>query len=248
MHNSIFDTFHITYIITSLVVTFLIIFLLNKYIRKQKHKDITLLLLGIVTFFLHISEMWIEFLKTGHASAADNILFTIYFCNLAMVLLLVTGLMKNKSSRIFKYFAVTTAYASIFGSTISLFYPDYYISSEVLNWHVIKSFLSHSVMLVGGIYLLTNKYFKIERANTKVYDIGLLAFGINGLIINAVFKFAKLPPPNSMYLQAPPIEELPYITWYTIAIVFLLIIYFTTALYERITNPVMISDSVTISA
>lgn len=225
MKNTLFDNFHIIYIITSLFLTVLILFLLNKFIKKREHKNIILIILGALTFFIHISELWVFFLSKKEAIVADNILFPIYFCNLSMILLLITSLIRNKQGKVFNLLAITTSYAAIFGSIISLFYPEFYTYETGFSYHIFKSFLSHSVMLLGALYLLTNDYFKIERKNAITFTKGLSIFLIDGIIVNLIFYIAKLDTPNSMYLLKPPIEGLWILNAYVIAILFILVIY-----------------------
>src|SRR5690606_33311645 len=104
---------------------------------------------------LHISIMWVTYLKNdgNYGYAFDNILFPIYFCNLTMYCLMICSFL-NPTTKGFKIFATFTAWGGIFGSLISLFYPDYYLNTPTLkDWGVLKSMLSHSTMLVGCLYL-----------------------------------------------------------------------------------------------
>lgn len=211
MKNQIFDLFHISYILVSLGLTVLILWLAKKYIKTAKSKNIFLKVSGIITVFLHLSPLWVDYLKDGNASVADNMLFPIYFCNLAMILLLMTSFIEDKNSKFFKYLAITTSYAGILGSIISLFYPEYYLYAEGLSFGVVKSMLSHSTMLIGCLYLMIGNYFKVERKNAIVFLVGLLCLGFIGLCVNIIFVLSGQPNPNAMYLQRPPLEEIPFL-------------------------------------
>lgn len=221
--GAMFDKYHIGYIFISLLLTVAFLFFGKKFLKTQKYKDIYLKFWAVLTVFLHLSPLWIEYLNGETPIARDNMLFPIYFCNLTMYFLMVVSLWGNKKTKVFKYIAIIAAYAGVFGSLISLFYPDYYLGDQTMfEWGVFKSMLSHSTMLVGSLYLFVGKYFKAEFKNSYVFGIGLLFFGLIGVIVNAVFESAGLHDPNSMYLSRPPIEEVPFLNVYTIALLMLL--------------------------
>ncbi len=242
--GTLFDLAHIIYILISLTVSILILFIGKRYLIKQNHKDIVLIIFGLLTFFLHVSVLWVDFLKDGSASVPDNVLFPIYFCNASMYLLLLTSLWTNKSSKAFNYLAIVTAYSGFFGATISLFYPAYYLgSTSIFEWGVLKSMLSHTAMWIGSVWLLLGGYFKIEQKNVLVYFIGLLIFGFIGVVVNLTFDLAGLHDPNAMYLQHPPLEDVPLLSAYMIAFLMILLIFLFTNSYQKIqyrTNMIII--------
>ena len=233
-----FDPFHIFYIIFSILITIILLILPNKYFKSNKSKNKYLKFWGIITVFLHISPLWIDFLGNKQPIASDNMLFPIYFCNLAMYLLLITSFIENKNSKTFKYLAIITSYAGILGALISLIYPDYYIDSK-MTWGVFKSMLSHSTMLIGALYLMTGKYFKIETNNAKVFTVGLLGFGFIGLLVIITFKIANIPVPNAMYLLGPALETdnkfiRVLLSGYIIGPFLILLVYSFTKIYTKI--------------
>ena len=224
--GSLFDGPHIAYIAISLSVTVLLLWLAARFIKKQKYKDIFLKTFAWATLFLHISPLWVAFLSGNQAVAADNVLFPIYFCNFSMYLLVVVAIWGNKQTKFFGYMSTVVAYAGMFGALISLFYPEYYIhGGSIFDWDILKSMLSHSTMLIGCLYLFVGGYFKINKFNVVVYSIGLLFFGAVGLIVNWTFAAAGLNAPNAMYLQHPPIEDVPFLNVYVIAALMVILVF-----------------------
>lgn len=225
----IFDTTHILYIIISLLLTVLLLFVAKKYIKSQKNKTRFLRFFSVATFLLHISIMWTTYLKgdTNYGFAYDNILFPIYFCNLSMYCLMICSLM-DTNKKYFPAFATFTAWAGIFGSLISLFYPDYYLHNPTLkDWGVLKSMLSHSTMLVGCLYLFIGGYIKLDIKNLIYYSYGLVGCLIVGLFNNSFLaKFNK--EVNSMYLKEPPLSDVPFLNFITIPLLMLLVIFVAT--------------------
>lgn len=235
--GSLFDLTHILYIFISLFVSVLILFLGKKYLKKQNQKNTLLIVFGMLTFFLHISVLWVDFLKNGSAGVPDNVIFPIYFCNASMYLLMITSLWTRKDTKTFYYLAIITSYSGFFGATISLFYPAYYLgSNSIFEWGVLKSMLSHSTMWIGSLWLLVGGYFKIEKRNVVVYGLGLLAFGFIGVVVNFIFDAAGLYAPNAMYLQHPPLEDAPFLSAYTIALLMTLLIFIFTHSYEKLSS------------
>ncbi len=230
----LFDTTHLLYIIISLLLTVLLLIFANKYLKSAKYKKYFLRFFASATFILHISLMWTTYLSgdTNAGYAYDNVLFPIYFCNLTMYALFITSLM-NPNAKAFEIIATFTAWGGMFGSLISLFYPEYYLNTPTLaDWGVLKSMLSHSTMLVGSVYLFVGKYVKIEYKNLLNYFYGLLACLVIGLFVNIFLGFFGKDV-NAMYLKHPPLEELPFFNFLTIPLIMLLIIYLVVLLKNK---------------
>lgn len=216
-----FDGPHLLYIFVSLFITVILLYLATRFLKKPKHKDAFLKVFAALTVFLHLLPLWVEFLtNNGQAFAYDNMLFPIYFCNLSMYLLVVTAFWGDKTTKAFKSVATVTGYAGTFGALISLFYPEYYFQAgTMLTLGVMKSMLSHSTMLVGSLFLITGNYFKIDvKQNVIVYSVGLLAYGLIGVLVNWTFTANGLHNPNAMYLTHPPIEGVNFLNAYTISL------------------------------
>ena len=233
----LYDTYHILYIVISLVLTIAILLGLSR-IRAQKAKNGILIALGCTTYFLHISILWADFLTNGSATAADNILFPIYFCNFTMLLLMVVGFIRNKNSVVFRILATLTAYGGIVGGLVTLFYPEFYMwTPDFRSWYVWKSFLSHSTMLLGSLYLFVGGFVKIRVDNTVYLAGGLVLTLIVGLTVNALFAACSLPDPNAMYLQKSPIAEVPFLNGYVIGFLMLSLTFIFTAIWECFACP-----------
>lgn len=241
--GSLFDGPHIAYIVSSLGTTFFVLYMAMRFIKQQKFKDMFLKLWAWGTFFLHISPLWINFLKGDAPVAADNMLFPIYFCNLSMYLLLMVAIWGDKKTKAFSYLATITAYAGIFGALISLFYPEYYLhGASIFEWGVFKSMLSHSTMLTGCFYLFLGGYVKVELKNLLVYGVGLLGFGVIGILVNITFSLAGLNAPNAMYLQHPPLAEAPFLNAPVIALIMEVLILGVVSVYNLYTKKMVVKE------
>lgn len=232
--GQLFDLTHLIYIAVSLSTTALLLAYAKKRLVTQKGKDRFLKYAGAATFLLHISILWVDYLKNGSASAPDNVLFPKYFCNFCMYMLMIVAFWGNKRTKTFQAVATFTAYGGFFGAMISLFYPEYYLgAASIWEWAVLKSMLSHSTMLLGCVWILLGGYVPVRKTNALVYLGGLAAAGIVGLLLNGLFALCGLPAPNAMYLQNPPLEELPFFSCWTISALMVLVVWGFTAAVEH---------------
>lgn len=228
-----FDTTHVIYIVISLLVTVLILSLAKRFLHKDLARNRFLKTFALLTFFLHISILWVDYLSNGSATVADNILFPKYFCNLSMYMLVITAFWENRTSKTYRFFAIMTAYGGFFGAMISLIYPEYYFGHSIAEWQVLKSMLSHSTMLVGSIWIIIGGFIPVKRSNTLVYGAGLVVYWVIGEALNWLFKVNGLPDPNAMYLSAPPLAEAPFLNAYVIGLLMLLVIFGFTWWWEK---------------
>ncbi|MFA5007026.1 MAG: hypothetical protein WC509_06140 [Candidatus Izemoplasmatales bacterium] len=229
-----FDTTHIVYIVVSLGLTGLLLFLAKKAFTTERAKNRFLKTFGLLTFFLHTSILWYDFLADGSAAVPDNVLFPIYFCNLSMYMLLLTAFVEKRDTRFYRFVSIMTAYGGFFGAMISLIYPEYYFNqSSIFVWSVFKSMASHSTMLVGALWLFVGGYVPIRRRNVLSYGFGLLVYGAIGLAVNGIFDYFDLGDPNAMYLSRPPLAEAPFLSCYTIAALMVAVVYGVGLLAER---------------
>lgn len=233
----LFDLTHVLYIVISLVATVGLLAFFALF-RTEAAKARILKITGLVTMVLHISSLWVEYLIKGSAEIYSYYLFPIFFCNLQMFCLLVCGLIKNKESVFFRWLAVFTAYGGTIGALISLFYPDFYlVQPDFWDWGILKSFLSHSTMMVGSLYLFESGYVKIRVSNLIPYTAGLLVAGLCGFAVNGLYALCGLDAPNAMYLQHSAIDEVPFFNAYGIALLMVILIFAFAAVWEFFACP-----------
>ena len=228
---------HILYIAISLVLTVIALIGLAR-VRAPKAKVIILQTIGVITFLLHISIMWVDYLTNGSAGAPDYILFPINFCNFTMLLLLIVGFIRNKEGVAFRLLGTLVAYGGIVGGIVTLCYPEFYIwQPDFSSWYILKSFLGHSMMPLGSLYLFVGGFIKIRVDNTLYLAGGLFLTLIVGLAVNAVFAMCGLPEPNAMYLQKSPIAEVPFLNGYVIGMLMLALTFIFTVIWEFFACP-----------
>lgn len=227
-----FNTAQLSYIIISFVLIALIL-VFSRKIKSQKNKDRFLKFWAVITFVIHISVMWVDYLTYGSASAPDSVLFPIYFCNACMYLLIVVAFMKNKQSKLFLILATFVAYGGFFGGLITTIESHYLAGNPVVwSWGNLKSMLSHSAMMVGCLYLFVGGYVKIGVKNLVYFVYGLLGCFVLGVFNNWLFTSVGLANPNSMYLTDTAIPGVPLLNGYFIASCIVVVIFIFTTIWE----------------
>ena len=209
--------------------------LCNKVIRKEKVKDNVLKFISILVVMIHISSLYVDFfVSSGQVIVEDNIILPIYPCNVVMWLLLITAFIKNKKGKVFSYFAeFTFIVGTICGLVGVLFNVNFLNTPSFKDYDILKGLLSHSVMIFGTLYIGTMGYVKITVKNTmKSFMYGLLLFLLIGLSINKLFNVFGIEGVNSMYLDSPPLPSLPFINFYTISLLGLIIGFLGLNIYE----------------
>ena len=230
----LFDFSHNLFmLISSLVITGLLV-VFGIFVKNQRLKNLILIVSAVLTVILHYSSLYVDFFKTGTAEIESPMLLPIYPCNIAMWLLLVCALLRNKNSKFFNITAEITFYLGIVGGVAGIAFNEIYASTPNLaDWGTLKGLLSHVTMLFGCIYLLVGRYIKIRVSNLISIIIGLLLLFVDGWIIIGLYKLFKLDPPNSMYLLSPPLEQLPWFNTYLIGMIAVVLFFIVTATYEQ---------------
>jgi hypothetical protein len=229
-----FNESHIIYIVVSLVLTIgaLIGF---SFVKKQFWKDFILKVCAVLTFVIHISIMWVDFLQTGAATAYEYILFPKYLCNLCMYLLLIVAFMRNKEGRTFQYLATFLAYAAFFGGMITLFLSDYLAADPLMEkYETVKSLLSHSIMMLGTLYLFVGGYVKIRILNMLPFVGGMVATALLGWFINGLYAWFGRGEPNAMYLQRTAMDGVDFFTGYGIGLCMIVLTLIFVCVWEWI--------------
>ena len=229
------DLTHILYTCISTVISVIILVLSYKFIKTDKSKDRFLKFWAIITVILHFSILYVDFFTYGTAEIGESLLLPVYPCNIAMWLLVVTAFIK-KDSKIFTALAIVTFYLGIIGGVVGIVFNENYMNTPSLaDYSVLKGLLSHSTMLIGCIYLLVGKYFKIRVSNMPAVVGGLLFLILDGLLMIGLFRLfiPHIDPPNCMFLLENPF---PQITWFNPWILGIgagIVIFAFTVIYEQ---------------
>ncbi len=218
----------------------MLLILCKKVIRKERTKDLVLKSVSIAVVMIHFSSLYVDFFKnSGEAIVEDNMLLPIYPCNLIMWLLLIVAFMKNKDGRIYKYLAEFTFIGgTICGLAGVLFNFNFLDNPDFFDYDIFKGLISHTVMIFGTLYLFVFKYACLEVSRTmKSILFGLLIFTIDGVVVNTLFHIFDIENVNAMYMLYPPFEGMPYLNFFTIGILAIIVAFIGLNIYELVVLP-----------
>ena len=232
---ALFDATHIWYMVLSAAISAVLLILARFFLKTQKQKDAFLKFWALITVALHYSSLWVYFLRDGDKTIAENMLFAIHPCNVCMWLLLAVAFIKNRESLLFEILTEFVFWGGAVCGFIGIFLNENYVGSIGLaDYEVFKGLVSHSTMIIGALYLLVGKYVKIRVFNVISVVFGLTIFIVNGAIINTVYDIFDRAPCNSMYLQKPPFDNMPWFNTLFIGVVAISVCFIITAIYEQI--------------
>ena len=223
------------YNLVSLLIITVGLILCKKVIRKESTKNNVLKSISILVVMIHISSLYVDFFVGGGvANVEDNILLPIYPCNVVMWLLVLTSFIKNKKGKIFSHFAEFTFIVGTLCGVVGVVFNFNFLNTpSFADYDILKGLISHSVMIFGTLYIGVMGYVKINVGNTmKSILYGMILFVLIGLSVNTLFDIFGIESVNSMYLESPPFPNIPFINFYTIGLLGLLISFIGLNLYE----------------
>lgn len=214
--------------LTVIVVIICGLIYIHRYIDNQNTKDKILKLAAIITIVIHYSSLYVDYLQNGSAYVESTMLFPIYPCNICMWLLLILSFMKNKESFVYRSIAEFLAIGGTICGLIGLFANENFLRNpNFFDYDSFKGLLSHSTMIFGTMFILTQRYVDIRAKNLTIScTLGLLLFVVIGGFINALFACFNLDEVNAMFMLYFPfdIKGLNFITLGLIGILLLFII------------------------
>ncbi len=210
-----------------LAVIFAGVFLLKKYLRSEKGRNIVLLLSALVTIVFHYSSfLYLSF--TGGASAdylkeTPNLILPIYPCNVVMWGCLIYGLLKNKRSKTGVFLADYLFWFGIFSTLVGMFANVDFINNPTFaDYEVTKSIVAHATLLFNILLIAAFGHIKINLPKNMLHILisVILMWGI-GLYCNKLFEVLvsaeEAYSVNSMFLLHSPFDGVPFLTYPTIA-------------------------------
>ena len=148
---------------TVMVIIIILLCICKTKITIEKNKDNILKCTAVITVVLHYSSLWVDYLSGNKAVVENTMLFPIYPCNICMWLLLITAFLKNKDTFIYRSLTEFLAIAGTICGLIGLFANEIFISNpNFYDYGSLKGLLSHSTMIFGTLFILTQGYVKIN--------------------------------------------------------------------------------------
>lgn len=234
----LFDPAHCLFMAASAASITLLLIAAKRFLRTDRAKEIFLKLTALLVVLVHISPLYAEYLTYGEAKIPNNMLFPVYPCNLAMWLLLIYAFLSDKRRFIPRVIGEFTFYLGLIGGIIGIAANVNYANNPNLSdWSIFAGLLSHSVMLLGCLWLLVGNFIRIRVRNTLSVLIGMAIMLLDGIVIISVFRLAGLEPPNSMFLLGVPFEGIKWLNTATIGVLSIAVTFTFTFVYEMLALP-----------
>ncbi len=234
----LFDPSHCLFMAGSAVSITLLLILAKRFLKTDRAKDRFLKLTALLVVIIHFSPLYAVFFRNGEAKVAENMLFPIYPCNLAMWLLLIYAFLTDKSKTVPRLIGEFTFYLGLVGGIIGIVANVNYANTpDLRDWDIFAGLLSHSVMLLGCIWLLVGGYIRIRIKNTLSVIVGMALMLLDGFLIITLFRSAGLEPPNSMFLLGVPFEGIEWLNPAVIGVLSVAVAFVFTFVYEMLALP-----------
>ena len=201
-----FNLQHILYMLISGALTALLIFIFVKRINTERGKNLVLKTVAVLTVIIHYSVLLVEYLRDGGTAYVGNTyILPMYPCNVIMWLFLILAFLDNKKGIVFR---VLSEFCFLVGTVCVIvgivFNFNFDSTPTLLDYEVLKGLLSHSVLLVGCLYLYFGKYVKIGIFNSVSLFFGFLTFVICGTAVILLFTAFDIPVVDGFYLKEVP--------------------------------------------
>lgn len=218
-------------------------FLLGKKVKEEKTKRIILIVSSVVTVLVHYSSILYHFIAEGDPTTVivhnPQYLLPIYPCNVVMWLCVVVALIKNSKSKVFVYLVEFITFFGIFSGILGMSLNfDFIANPTFLDYDVTKGMFSHSFMILNCCLFPVFGYVKVSTPrNMLSVAIGVVLLLLIGTYNNLVFRFLTdypLASINSMFLVCSPFEDVPWLTFYPIVGMMLVLYFAFFNIYELI--------------
>lgn len=234
----LFDLTHILYMLVSAFITAGLLVVAYFFVKKQESKERILKFVAVLTVAVHFSSLWVDFFATGDKQIQESMLLPIYPCNICMWLLLITAYVKKREGVAYTILAEFTFWAGVVCGSIGIILNENYASTpSLLDYDIFKGLFSHSTMVFGALYLRVGGFVKMRVFNTVSVICGLLFFILDGVVINALYRYFGRGDCNCMYLQENPFPNLPWLSSPVMGMMAVVLVFTITCIYEQITLP-----------
>ena len=205
------------------------LWLIKKYVKRERTKNLILGAAAIFTISFHYSTFGFKLLTGGNAmeylSDTPNLVLPIYPCNVVMWSALIFAFLKNKKSRVGMFFADYLFWFGIVSTLVGMFANVDFINNPTLaDYENVKSIAAHATLLFNVLLLPVFGYIKIDvRRNITNIIISIFVMAIIGGYCNLVFYALSSAEAaydvNSMFLIHSPFDKLDFLTYPVISLI-----------------------------
>lgn len=205
------------------------LWLIKKYVKSERTKNLIFCVAAVFTILFHYSTLCFKLLTNGNAMEylrdTPNLILPIYPCNVVMWSALIFAFLKNKNSRVGKFFADYLFWFGIISTLVGMFANVDFINNPTLaDYNNFKSIAAHATLLFNVLLLPIFGHIKINiKRNLLNIIISIFVMAAIGFYCNLVFYVLVSAEAaydvNSMFLIHSPFEGLDFLTYPVIALI-----------------------------
>ena len=205
------------------------LWLIKKYVKRERTKNLIFCVAAVFTILFHYSTLGFKLLTNGNAMEylrdTPNLILPIYPCNVVMWSALIFAFLKNKNSRVGKFFADYLFWFGIISTLVGMFANVDFINNPTLaDYNNFKSIAAHATLLFNVLLLPIFGHIKINvKRNLVNIVISIFVMAAIGFYCNLVFYVLVSAEAaydvNSMFLIHSPFEGLDFLTYPVIALI-----------------------------
>ena len=205
------------------------LWLIKKYVKRERTKNLIFCVAAVFTILFHYSTLCFKLLTNGNAMDylrdTPNLILPIYPCNVVMWSALIFAFLKNKNSRVGKFFADYLFLFGIISTLVGMFANVDFINNPTLaDYNNFKSIAAHATLLFNVLLLPIFGHIKINiKRNLLNIIISIFVMAAIGFYCNLVFYVLVSAEAaydvNSMFLIHSPFEGLDFLTYPVIALI-----------------------------
>jgi hypothetical protein len=205
------------------------LWIVKKYVRKERTKNLILFIAAIFTILFHYSVLLYKLLSGGNAveylSETPNLLLPIYPCNVVMWSALIFAFLKNKKSRVATFFADYLFWFGMISTLVGMFANvDFIMNPTLADYNNVKSIVAHATLLFNVLLIALFGYIKIDvKRNVTSIIISIFVMAVIGFYCNLVFHAlvseAEAYDVNSMFLIHSPFDGAEFLTYPVISLI-----------------------------
>ena len=205
------------------------LWLIKKYVKRERTRNLIFCVAAVFTILFHYSTLCFKLLTNGNAMEylrdTPNLILPIYPCNVVMWSALIFAFLKNKNSRVGKFFADYLFWFGIISTLVGMFANVDFINNPTLaDYNNFKSIAAHATLLFNVLLLPIFGHIKINiKRNLLNIIISIFVMAAIGFYCNLVFYVLVSAEAaydvNSMFLIHSPFEGLDFLTYPVIALI-----------------------------
>jgi len=205
------------------------LFFTKKIVKNGRTKNIFLIVTSIFTVLCHYSSLiyhhFLDRTAFAYLRSNPNLILPIYPCNVVMWSCIIYAFLKNKNSRLGRFFADYIFWFGIISTLVGMFANVDFIRNPTLaDFDITKGIISHATLLFNVLLLPIFGRIKIDIKWNMLHILiavaGMFAIGLYcNLVFQTLVSEKMAYQVNSMFIIHSPFEGVDFLTYPIIVLI-----------------------------